>query len=146
MWVGASDSYEKKMINIAFLGIRIENIIRCFEKDEVSEIWITFPDPQIQRRRSNKRLTHPNFLEKYKSFLHKNGVINLKTDSSFLYGYTLGIIEGKNYQLLDCTNDLYGVHQIRKDMDIITHYEKIYLKKNIPITYIKFQIKNLASI
>ena len=141
MWVGAQDSFEKKLKNIAFLRIRVENIIKCFSENEISEIWITFPDPQIKRRRSNKRLTHPEFLEKYTHFLKKDGIINLKTDSQFLYGFTLGIIEGEGYELLDCTNDLYGVHQIRENMDIKTHYENLFLEKDMPITYIKFRLK-----
>ena len=141
MWVGAQDSFEKKLKNIAFLRIRVENIIKCFSENEISEIWITFPDPQIKRRRSNKRLTHPEFLEKYTYFLKKDGIINLKTDSQFLYGFTLGIIEGEGHKLLDCTNDLYGVHQIRENMDIKTHYENLFLEKNIPITFIKFRLK-----
>ncbi len=138
MWVGATDSNQKKMKNIAFLRIRIENIIKCFAENEVSEIWITFPDPQVKRKRQSKRLTHPDFLKKYNNFLKDDGIINLKTDSAFLYGYTLGVIEGESHELLDCTNDLYNVHQTRENMDIKTHYEKIYLRKNIPITYTKF--------
>ena len=140
MWVGATDSNHKKMKNIAFLRIRIENIIKCFAENEVSEIWITFPDPQIKRKRQSKRLTHPDFLKKYNNFLKEDAIINLKTDSAFLYGYTLGVIEGENHELLDCTNDVYNVHQTRENMDIKTHYEKIYLGKNTPITYTKFRL------
>lgn len=141
MWVGASDSHNKELKNIAFLRIRIENIIKCFAENEVSEIWITFPDPQIKRRRTNKRLTHPEFLKRYTHLLKEDGIINLKTDSAFLYGFTLGIIEGEGHELLDCTNDLYGVHQVREDMDIKTHYEKLFLDKGTPITYTKFRLK-----
>jgi len=141
MWVGASDSHNKELKNIAFLRIRIENIIKCFAENEVSEIWITFPDPQIKRRRTNKRLTHPEFLKRYTHLLKVDGIINLKTDSAFLYGFTLGIIEGEGHELLDCTNDLYGVHQVREDMDIKTHYEKLFLDKGTPITYTKFRLK-----
>jgi len=141
MWVGAQDSFEKKLNNIAFLRIRIENIIKCFAENEVSEIWITFPDPQIKRKRQSKRLTHPDFLKRYRTFLSEDAVINLKTDSQFLYGYTLGIIEGEGHELLDCTNDLYNVNQTRENLEIKTHYEKIYLKKGTPITYIKFRVK-----
>ena len=141
MWVGASNSHNKELKNIAFLRIRIENIIKCFDENEVSEIWITFPDPQIKRRRTNKRLTHPEFLKRYTHFLKEDGIINLKTDSAFLYGFTLGIIEGEGHELLDCTNDLYGVHQLRENMDIKTHYEKLFLDKGTPITYTKFQLK-----
>ena len=138
MWVGASDSHNKELKNIEILRIRIENIIKCFAENEVSEIWITFPDPQIKRRRTNKRLTHPEFLKRYTHFLKEDGIINLKTDSAFLYGFTLGIIEGEGHELLDCTNDLYGVHQLRENMDIKTHYEKLFLDKGTPITYTKF--------
>ena len=141
MWVGASNSHNKELKNIAFLRIRIENIIKCFAENEVSEIWITFPDPQIKRRRTNKRLTHPEFLKRYTHFLKEDGIINLKTDSAFLYGFTLGIIEGEGHELLDCTNDLYGVHQLRENIDIKTHYEKLFLDKGTPITYTKFRLK-----
>ena len=141
MCVGAMEAENKNIENIAFLRIRIENIMKCFAENEVSEIWITFPDPQIKRRRQSKRLTHPNFLKKYQSFLKRDGVINIKTDSVFFYGYTLGVIEAGNHDLLDCTNDLYNVHQIRENMDIKTFYEKIYLEKNSPITYTKFRLK-----
>ena len=141
MWVGAKDSIEKGMNNIAFLRIRIENILKCFDKNEISEIWITFPDPQIKQKRQSKRLTHPNFLKKYNQFLKKDSSIHLKTDSAFLYGYTLGIIQAESHDLLDCTNDLYNVHQIRENIDIKTHYEKIYLEKETPITYTKFRLR-----
>jgi len=143
MWVGANDSNKKQMINIAFLRIRIENIIKCFAENEVSEIWITFPDPQIKRKRQSKRLTHPNFLKKYNNFLKENAIIHLKTDSAFLYGYTLGIIHGESHELLDCTNNLYNANQTRENIDIKTHYEKIYLGKNTPITYTKFRLNYL---
>ena len=141
MWKGATDSIKMGLENIAFLRIRIENIEKCFSENEISEIWITFPDPQIKKRREKKRLTHPVFLKKYSSFLQIEGIINLKTDSQFLYGYTLGIIEGHKHKLLDCVEDIYGVHQLRQDMDVKTHYEKIYLEKETPITYTKFRLK-----
>jgi tRNA (guanine-N7-)-methyltransferase len=80
-------------------------------------------------------------LKRYRTFLSEDAVINLKTDSQFLYGYTLGIIEGEGHELLDCTNDLYNVHQTRENLEIKTHYEKIYLEKGTPITYIKFRMK-----
>ena len=140
IWKGATHSNNMNCKNIAFLRVRIEHILNCFTKDEISEIWITFPDPQIKKKRQRKRLTHPEFLKKYSQILKKNGIVHLKTDSAFLYGYTLGIIEGENHELLDCTNDVYGVHQERKDMDIKTHYEKIFLEKGTSITYTKFRL------
>jgi len=141
MWKGATDSENNNFKNIAFLRIRIENILMCFAKDEVSEIWITFPDPQTKKKRQKKRLTHPEFLKKYSEILKDDGIIYLKTDSMFLYGYTLGVIEGENHKLLDCTNDVYGTNQLRENMDVKTHYEKMFLAKGIPITYIKFSLK-----
>ena len=129
------------MNNVGFLRIRIEDIERCFDSNEVDEVWITFPDPQIKRRRQSKRLTHPSFLKRYNSFLSKEAIINLKTDSAFLYGYTLGIIEGEDHELLDCTNDLYNVHQKRENLEIKTHYENIYLERGTPITYTKFRLR-----
>ena len=111
----------------------------CFSKNEIDEIWITFPDPQLKKRRRTKRLTHPFFIDKYKKIIKENTKIHLKTDSQFLYGFTLGVIESLGYDLEDCTNNLYN-DRARKHMDIKTHYEQIYLKKGIPITYLRFKI------
>ena len=99
IWKGATDSLNKEMKNVGFLRIQIDWIEACFEKMEVDEIWITFPDPQLKKRRANKRLTHPDFLKKYNSILKKDGLIHLKTDSQFLHGFTLGVIAGENHFL-----------------------------------------------
>ena len=140
IWTGATVSNDKNLKNICFLRIRIENILNFFGRNEISEIWLTFPDPQIKKKRQRKRLTHPEFLIKYSVILGMKSHIHLKTDSQFLYGYTLGVIESGGHDLIDCTNDLYAVDQVRKDMDILTYYEKIYVSKGLPITYIKFRI------
>jgi len=140
IWKGATDSNNINLKNIAFLRIRIDHVLRCFSKDEISEIWITFPDPQIKKKRERKRLTHPEFLTKYSQVLKDDGVIHLKTDSLFLYGYTLGIIQAENHELLDCTHDIYGVNQERKDIDIQTHYEKKFRNIGKSITYIRFRL------
>lgn len=142
LWAGANLSISKGLKNIRFLRIRIEYIEQCFHENEVSKIWITFPDPQIKRRRSKRRLTHPNFLRKYKTFLKKEGTISLKTDSEFLYGYTLGIIENENHDLLDCTHDVYNGSQIRSDIDIETYYERKFLDKNKLITFLNFRLNH----
>ena len=94
MWQGAIASLEKGMKNVGFLRIRIEWIERCFAENEVDEIWITFPDPQLKKKRTDKRLTHTNFLHRYSNIMKKEGQIHLKTDSQFLHGFTLGIIMG----------------------------------------------------
>lgn len=140
MWQGASDSLNKELKNVGFLRIRIDWIEKCFAKNEVDEIWITFPDPQLKKRRVKKRLTHPNFLKRYSEILKKGACIHLKTDSQFLHGFTLGVIAAENYSLEDSTNDLYNSKQIREHMEIQTHYEKVYLSKGLPITYLRFKI------
>ena len=141
MWQGAIESLEKEMKNIGFLRIRIDWIEKCFAKNEVDEIWITFPDPQLKKRRGTKRLTHPEFLNRYSNILIENGKIHLKTDSHFLHGFTLGIITGENHILEDSTHDLYGSPVKREHMEIKTHYEQIYLDKGLPITYLRFRLK-----
>src|SRR5688572_33160801 len=90
IWRGSKTAQEKKLLNVAFLRTQIEFIESCFEKEEVSEIWITFPDPQPNKEK--KRLTHPVFLNRYKNILKQKGVIHLKTDSAELYEFTLETI------------------------------------------------------
>ncbi len=142
MYKGASEAFEKKMKNVGFLRIMIENIERCFAQEEIDEIWITFPDPQLKRKRESKRLTHPDFLNRYRTILSKGSLLHLKTDSYFLYGYTLGILAGDGYEIIDATHDVYNSHKMREDIDIKTHYEKMFLEKEMPITYIRFRIKS----
>tara|TARA_B100002003_G_scaffold172449_1_gene160400 strand:- start:309 stop:950 length:642 start_codon:yes stop_codon:yes gene_type:complete len=143
MWVGAKIAQQKNMKNVGFLRIRIDLIEKCFAKDEIDEIWITFPDPQIKTRRARKRLTHPIFLKRYSNFLKKGGFIHLKTDSQFLYGYTLRIIETENHILQDATHDLYNEKYQRKHMEIKTYYEDIFLSEGKVITYLRF-VLNLS--
>ena len=113
-------------------------IQKYFSKNEIDEIWITFPDPQLKRSRLKKRLTHPKFLNLYNQILKPNSVIHLKTDSQFFHGFTLGVIAGEGHILKDSTNDLYASEVQRDDLDIKTYYEKIFLKKGMSITYLKF--------
>ena len=141
MWKGASDANNEGISNVAFLRTRIEFIEYCFAKSEVDEIWITFPDPQIKKKRAKNRLTHPVFLERYSNILQDNGLIHLKTDSQFLHGYTLGIIEGHQHHLLDAEHDIYNAVLKRENMEIKTHYEKLFLEKNMPISYLRFRLK-----
>ena len=140
IWSGAKQSFDEKLNNVAFLRIRIGMICECFSKKEIDEVWITFPDPQLKRRRARKRLTHPKFLRKYNVILKENGKIHLKTDSQFLHGFTLGIIAGENHFLEDSTVDLYNSEVRRKHMDIKTFYESKFLKQGMPITYLRFSL------
>ena len=141
MWKGASDANNEGISNVAFLRTRIEFIEYCFAKSEIDEIWITFPDPQIKKKRAKNRLTHPVFLERYSNILQDNGLIHLKTDSQFLHGYTLGIIEGHQHHLEDAEHDIYNAVLKRENMEIKTHYEKLFLAKNMPISYLRFRLQ-----
>ncbi len=141
IWQGAVEALKKKINNVGFLRIRIDWIEKCFDKNEIDEIWITFPDPQLKKKRGVKRLTHPVFLKRYEQILKKKGSIHLKTDSQFLHGFTLGVIAGERHVLEDSTHDLYGSAVLRDHMEIKTHYEKIYLDQGLPITYLRFQLK-----
>ena len=141
MWKGASDALNERISNVAFLRTRIEFIEYCFSENEVDEIWITFPDPQIKKKRAKNRLTHPKFLQLYSNIMQDNGLIHLKTDSQFLHGYTLGIIQGYQHFLEDAEHDIYNAILERENMDIKTHYEKLFLEKNMPISYLRFRLK-----
>lgn len=141
MWKGASDANNEGISNVAFLRTRIEFIEYCFAKSEIDEIWITFPDPQIKKKRAKNRLTHPVFLERYSNILQDNGLIHLKTDSQFLHGYTLGIIEGHQHHLEDAEHDIYNAVLKRENMEIKTNYEKLFLAKNMPISYLRFRLQ-----
>lgn len=142
LWRGAKTALEENLGNVAFLRTQIELIDLIFAENEVDEIWITFPDPQLKYKRTKHRLTNKAFLDKYKFVLKDKGVINLKTDSEFMHGYTLGLLHGLNCEILYANHDIYKNEGSPKEvMDIKTFYEKQYLEKGKPITYIKFTVK-----
>ena len=142
-WRGAKTALEEEMTNVGFLRTQIELIDHCFSEDEVSEIWITFPDPQIKYKRTKHRLTNKEFLDKYRSILKTSGTINLKTDSEFMHGYTLGLLQGLNEEILYAHHDVYGSDGVPKEViEIQTFYEKQYLEIDKKITYIKFQLRS----
>ena len=142
IWKGAKLAVDNKLSNVRFLRTQIELLPFCFSTNEVSEIWITFPDPQIKYRRRKKRLTAIHMLTKYKSILKKDSLIHLKTDSQFLYGYTLGVLEKIEGKIIKNSHDIYNSYLMEKHqfLSIQTFYEKKFLKNNQPITYICFQI------
>jgi tRNA (guanine-N7-)-methyltransferase len=140
MWRGAKTADEKKLMNTAFLRTRIEFIDSFFAEDEVDEIWLTFPDPQLENRNSNKRLTCPWFLNKYRTFLKDNGIIHLKTDNNDLYNYTKAIAERNNLEVITSTCDLYGERPGDDILSIRTFYESIFLKEGIKICYLAFRL------
>ncbi len=141
-WRGAKTSVESEMKNVAFIRTQIELIEDIFAQNEVSEIWITFPDPQIKYKRTKHRLTNAIFLERYKSILKKDGVVNLKTDSEFMHGYTLGLLHGAGHEVIYANHDVYKNEGSPKEVTKIqTFYEKQYLKLHKAITFIQFKIK-----
>lgn len=140
-WRGAKTALENNIPNVAFLRTQIELIDYCFAPHEVSEIWITFPDPQIKYSRTKHRLTNRSFLEKYKKILQPNGFIHLKTDSEFMHGYTLGLLQGLNLPIIYSNHDIYHREGAPEIVTAIqTFYEKMFLTENKPITYLKFQL------
>ncbi len=140
-WRGAKTALEENMENVAFIRTQIELIDKIFAKDEVSEIWITFPDPQIKYKRTVHRLTNLAFLKKYQHILKPKGLVHLKTDSEFLHGYTIGLLQGKKQNILYAHHNIYCNNEAPKEVvSIQTFYEKKYLEKEKPITYLKFNL------
>ena len=138
IWRGAKTAIEEGIENVAFLRIQIEQILDYFDADEVSEIWITFPDPQPQISREKKRLTAPRFLEKYKVILQESAPINLKTDNDDFYAFTLETIDQLGLKLHVRTEDLYRSDLVDEVLSIKTYYEKKYLAHDKNINYVRF--------
>jgi len=140
IWVGAKKSLEENLGNVAFVRSQIDKIDQYFEKGEVSEIWITFPDPQLRTSRAKKRLTHPHFLRLYQKFLKKDGLIHLKTDSPDLYHFTKLVIDFYNLKLTEDKNNVYANNEIPDELRIQTYYESLDIAKSKKIHYLQFQL------
>ncbi len=141
-WRGAKTAVEEGIENAAFLRTQIELIEYAFAEKEVDEIWITFPDPQIKYKRTKHRMTNSEFLQRYKKILKPDGVVNLKTDSEFMHGYTLGLLHGAGHEVLYANHNVYKQEGSPQEVTAIqTFYESQYLEKNKAITYIRFKIK-----
>ncbi|MDE6872620.1 MAG: tRNA (guanosine(46)-N7)-methyltransferase TrmB [Bacteroidales bacterium] len=154
LWKGAKYAEEHSLPNVAFLRTRIEFIESLFAQGEVSEIWITFADPQIKREK--KRLTSPLFMDRYRNFLKKGGIVHLKTDSRYLHEYSRAMAEVNALNILACATDIYGKDRASlydsamasvcgKDaidalLEVQTFYESQYLAQGIPITYLSFLV------
>jgi tRNA (guanine-N7-)-methyltransferase len=141
-WRGAKTAIEEDIPNVVFLRTQIELIDHAFANSEVDEIWITFPDPQIKYKRTKHRMTNATFLQRYKAILKTEGVVNLKTDSEFMHGYTLGLLHGEGHEVLYANHNVYKQEGSPEEVTSIqTFYESQYLEQNKPITYIRFKIK-----
>jgi tRNA (guanine-N7-)-methyltransferase len=140
IWVGAKKALQQQLINVAFLRTQIDQIAEYFEKGEVKEIWITFPDPQLRFSKAKKRLTHPKFLRLYQQFLDSSGYIHLKTDSPDLYRFTKLVID-----LYGCTthadvDDVFRQEKVADELKIKTHYESLDIAGSNRIHYLSFTL------
>ena len=163
IWKGASIANKEVLKNVAFVRSQIELTPNYFANDEVNEIWITFPDPQLRWSKAKKRLTHPKFLRLYQQFLfggdgsnkesrnNRNvsgdsnnateaGIVHLKTDSPLLYHFTLKVIELYGLTLLYKTENLYAEANIDPRCLIKTYYEGLDIAQSNKIHYIQFNI------
>ena len=153
LWKGAKEATEENMGNVAFLRTRIEFIDAFFGLDEVSQIWLTFSDPQL-RGSENARLTSPLFLQRYFRFLKPDGIVHLKTDSRFLYEYTQSVIRANGLEVIASGVDIYhaplvipdDAKESLQDLDAVfevqTFYETMFLKMGLPITYLAFRLEH----
>ena len=138
-WRGAKTAIEENLPNVAFVRTQIELVDYIFAANEISEIWITFPDPQIKYQRTKHRMTNTTFLKRYFNVLKEDGIINLKTDSEFMHGYTLGLLHGEGHEVLYANHNVYHNSGAPKEVtEIQTFYENQYLAVDKAITYIKF--------
>lgn len=140
IWVGAKYALDNHLNNVAFLRTQIQKIDTYFETNEVKEIWITFPDPQLRVSKAKKRLTHPRFLRLYKNILQPGGLIHLKTDSPDLYNFTKKIIEIYGLALIRDIDDVDKERHISPELGIKTYYESLDIANSKKIFYLCFSL------
>jgi len=140
IWRGAHDAINQNLHNAAFLRIQAQLLNYYFAPGEVSEIWLTFPDPQQQKSRERIRLTSPYFLVIYRNVLKPQGVVHLKTDHDMLFAYTLDLVKKNGHTVNFQTKNLYNEQQTPNGLltECKTHYENIYINKGVPIKYLQF--------
>lgn len=145
LWVGAKKATGLGLKNVAFLRILIDRINEFFGAQEVDEIWITFPDPQLRISRDKKRLTHPKFLRLYQQILKPGGKINLKTDSPVLYNFTLRVIEKYGCTLHAATDNVYAQPEVSPELSIKTHYESLDIAGSNRVHYVSFSLPEIIA-
>jgi tRNA (guanine-N7-)-methyltransferase len=138
IWVGAKKALQEKLDNVAFIRSQIDKIDQYFEKGEVSEIWITFPDPQLRTSKAKKRLTHPRFLRLYQNILVAGGPIHLKTDSPDLYRFTLSVIELYGLKIIEDIDDVHAGAATMDELKIKTYYESLDIAGSKRVHYLQF--------
>jgi tRNA (guanine-N7-)-methyltransferase len=146
IWTGAKKAFLEKIPNVAFIRTRIEFLNSFFSPAEVDEIWLTFPDPQLKKRRNKKRLTAARFLNLYRGFLKDSGIIHLKTDNPILYEYTIELATLNKLNIEFATNDLYGNNYPELVHGIQTFYEKQFIVEGLNIHYLQFRLPSEKNI
>jgi tRNA (guanine-N7-)-methyltransferase len=145
MFIGAKKALDYNLTNAAFLRSQIESLSYCFSKDEIDEIWITFPDPQLRISKAKKRLTHPRFLRQYQQILKTDAPIHLKTDSPNLYRFTKRIIAMYGLTILEDSADVYAEKVVAPELKIKTHYESLDIAGSKKIHYLKFSLPSIIA-
>lgn len=140
IWVGAKRALEEELHNVRFVRMFIDHLEDFFDRGEISEIWITFPDPYLKEKKVNKRLTSPVFLKRYGKVLRKGGFIHLKTDSGTLFRYTIETLENEECKIIERVNDIHRDEPENLLLKIRTYYEENHLKIGKTIKYLKFQL------
>ena len=140
IWVGAKKALAQNLNNVAFLRIQIDSIKDFFEKGEIEQIWITFPDPQLRISKDKKRLTHPKFLRMYQQILKPGGVIHLKTDSPQLYTFTKKVIEKYGLHLHEDLSNVHAQTELKSELEIKTHYEALDIAGSNRVHYLSFSL------
>ena len=140
IWKGAKTALAENLENVAFLRTGIDKIADYFKSEEVGEIWITFPDPQLRNSKHKKRLTHPRFLRLYQSIIMEGGKIHLKTDSPDLYNFTKTVINLYNIEVLSDLDNVYAENNLPEELYIKTHYEQLDIAQSNRIHYLSFKI------
>ncbi|MCB9054877.1 MAG: tRNA (guanosine(46)-N7)-methyltransferase TrmB [Chitinophagales bacterium] len=140
IWVGARKALQNNLNNVAFIRTQIDKIPEYFSQNEINEIWITFPDPQLRFSKAKKRLTHPKFLRMYQQFLVPGGFIHLKTDSPALFRFTKTVIEMYNCILHRESDDVYKEDTVSEELQIKTHYELLDIAESNRIFYLCFSL------
>jgi len=142
IWCGATEALSKKNTNVAFLRIQAQRLTYYFAPNEVSEIWLTFPDPHHQKSRERMRLTSPEFFNRYQKILKPQGIIHLKTDHQQLFQYTLNALYENKHTIHFCTDDLYNNNESHANFltENKTYYESMFSRKGFTIKYVKFSL------
>jgi tRNA (guanine-N7-)-methyltransferase len=140
IWVGAKKALDEKLANVAFIRSQIDKIDQYFNRGEVSEIWITFPDPQLRTSKAKKRLTHPDFLRRYQKILPPQGIIHLKTDSPDLYHFTKLVTSLYDLEITEDSSDVYMQASVKEELKIKTYYESLDIAKSSRIHYLQFRL------